>query len=74
MFTFITIIWLMILAVAAFLISLVPSLQVLFKENGKLDRILMSGVQATVAVVAILLFIYGLSKLKSFYAARKFYS
>ena len=63
----------MILAVAAFLISLVPSLQVFFKGNGKLDRILMSLVQAMVAIAAILLFIYGLSKLKSLYAARKFY-
>jgi len=64
----------MILAVAAFLISFVPSLQIFFKGDGRFDRILMSVVQAVVAVASICLFIFGLSKLKSAYGAIKFNS
>ena len=64
----------MILGVAAFLISFVPSLQLLFSGNGRFDRMLTSSLQAIVAVGVILLFIYGLGKLKNYYVTKKFYS
>ena len=67
---FITIIWLMVLAVAAFLVTLVPSVQLLFKGE-RSDKLIMSSIQALIAVGVVLLFIMGLSKLKEFYAARK---
>jgi len=71
---FLTVIWLMILAVAAFLIAFVPSLQVFLDGSGRFDRMLMSSLQALVAVGVILLFIYGLGRLKNYYVTRKFYS
>ena len=68
---FITIIWLMVLAVAAFLVTLVPSIEHLFKGGERSDRLIVSSIQALIAVGVVLLFIMGLSKLKEFYAARK---
>jgi hypothetical protein len=66
--TFITVIWLMVLAVAAFLVTFVPSVQFLFKGGERSD---MSSIQAVIAMGVLLLFIMGLSRLKGFYAARK---
>jgi hypothetical protein len=71
---FVTVIWLMILAVAAFLIAFVPLLQVFLDGSGRFDRMLISSLQALVAVGVILLFIYGLGRLKNYYVTRKFYS
>jgi TRAP-type mannitol/chloroaromatic compound transport system permease small subunit len=69
--TFITVIWLMVLAVAAFLVTFVPSVQFLFKEGERSDKLIMSSIQAVIAMGVLLLFIMGLSRLKGFYAARK---
>lgn len=69
--TFITVIWLMVLAVAAFLVTFVPSVQFLFKGGERSDRLIMSSIQAVIAMGVLLLFIMGLSRLKGFYAARK---
>ena len=68
---FITIMWLMVLAVAAFLVTLVPSVQLLFKGGERSDKLIVSSIQALIAVGVVLLFIMGLGKLKEFYAARK---
>lgn len=68
---FITIIWLMVLAVAAFLVTLVPSVEHLFKGGERSDRLIISSIQALIAVAVVLVFIMGLSKFKEFYAARK---
>ena len=68
---FITIIWLMVFAVAAFLVTLVPSVQLLFKGGERSDKLIMSSIQALIAVGVVLLFTLLLSKLKEFYAARK---
>lgn len=68
---FITIIWLMILAVAAFLVTLAPSVHLLFKAGERSDWPIISLIQGVIAVGLVLLFILGLSKLKGFYAVRK---
>ncbi|HET7149303.1 MAG TPA: hypothetical protein VFI73_12485 [Candidatus Nitrosopolaris sp.] len=61
----------MVLAVAAFLVTLVPSVQLMFKGGERSDKLSISSIQALIAVGVVLLFIMGLSKLKGFYAARK---
>ena len=68
---FITIIWLMVLAVAAFLVTLVPSIEHLFIGGERSDRLIISSIQALIAVAVVLVFIMGLSKFKEFYAAKK---
>jgi predicted ferric reductase len=68
---FITIIWLMVLAVAAFLVTLVPSIEHLFKGGERSYRLIISSIQALIAVAVVLVFIMGLSKFKEFYAAKK---
>jgi len=68
---FITVIWLMVLAVAAFLVTFVPSVQFLFKGGERSDKFIMSSIQALIAMGVVLIFIMGLSRLKGFYAARK---
>ena len=68
---FITVIWLMVLAVAAFLVTIVPSVQFLFKGGERSDKLIMSSIQALIAMGVVLIFIMGLSRLKGFYAARK---
>jgi hypothetical protein len=67
---FITVIWLMVLAVTAFLVTFVPAVQSLFKGE-RSDKLIMSSMQALIAIGVVLLFIMGLSRLKGFYAARK---
>jgi len=61
----------MVFAVAAFLVTLVPSVQLLFKGGERSDKLIMSSIQALIAVGVVLLFTLLLSKLKEFYAARK---
>jgi hypothetical protein len=69
---FITIMWLMLLGVAAFLIFLVPSLDHLSKPGEtKAGRITISIIQAAVSIGAVVLFIIGLSRLKKIYVNKK---
>ena len=68
---FITVIWLMVLVVAAFLVALAPSVHLLFKGGERSNWAVISLVQGAIAIGIVLLFILGLSKLKAFYAIRK---
>lgn len=69
---FITIMWLMLLGVAAFLILGVPLLDHLSKPGEtKTWRITISVMQAAVAIGAVILFIIGLSRLKKIYVNKK---
>ena len=68
---FITVMWIMVLAVAAFLVIAVPQIEVLFKGGGRTEKIIISGIQAVISIGAVVLFIIGLSKLKKIYAGRK---
>jgi hypothetical protein len=68
---FITVIWLMVLVVAAFLVALAPSVHHLFKGGERSNWAVISLVQGAIAIGLVLLFILGLSKFKAFYATRK---
>jgi hypothetical protein len=68
---FITVMWIMVLAVAAFLVIAVPQIEVLFKGGGRTEKIIVSGIQAVISIGAVVSFIIGLSKLKKIYAGRK---
>lgn len=68
---FITVMWIMVLAVAAFLVIAVPQIEVLFKGGGRTEKIIISGIQAAISIGAVILFIIGLSTLKKIYAGRK---
>ncbi len=68
---FITVIWLMVLIVAAFLVTLAPSIHLLFNGGERSNWAIISVIQGVIAIGLVLLFILGLSKLKGFYAVRK---
>jgi hypothetical protein len=61
----------MVLVVAAFLVTLAPSVHFLFKGEERSNWAVISLIQGVIAVGLVLLFILGLSKLKGFYALRK---
>jgi hypothetical protein len=61
----------MVLVVAAFLVTLAPSVHLLFKGGERSNWAVISLIQGVVAIGLVLLFILGLSKLKGFYAIRK---
>lgn len=65
---FIVVMWVMVLAVSAFLVLAVAPLDV---AMGGSPRIVISIVQAVVAVAAVALLAFGLSRLKRAYANRK---
>jgi len=67
---FITMMWIMILAVSAFLIIFVAPLDIIFLRNG-IDRLLISIVQSSISIVVLIIFILGLSKMKSIYIQKK---
>jgi len=61
----------MVLVVAAFLVTLAPSVHLLFKGAERSNWAVISLIQGVIAIAIVLLFILGLSKLKGFYAIRK---
>jgi hypothetical protein len=67
---FITMMWIMILAVSAFLIIFVAPLDIIFLRNG-IDRLLISIVQSSISIVVLIIFILGLSRMKSIYIQKK---
>ena len=67
---FMTGMWAMVLAVAAFLVLVVAPLEdILFAGHG--DRIVVSIVQAAIAMVAVIALIFGLSRMKRVYLHKK---
>ncbi len=65
---FIVAMWMMVLAVSAFLVFAVAPLDAVMKGS---PRIVVSAVQAVVAVVAVGILALGLSRLKRAYATRR---
>jgi len=62
--------WVMVLAVAAFLVIVVAPLEnILFAGHG--DRIVVSVVQAAIAMIAVIALILGLSRMKRIYLQKK---
>ncbi len=67
---FMTGMWAMILAVAAFLVIFVAPLEVyLFGSHG--ERLAISAVQAAIAILVVIVLVAGLSKLKRIYLHKK---
>lgn len=62
--------WAMILAVAAFLVIFVAPLETnLF--DGQASRLTVSAVQAAIAIAAVIVLVFGLSRMKRIYVHRK---
>jgi hypothetical protein len=67
---FMTGMWAMILAVAAFLVIFVAPIEIyLFGGHG--ERLSISAVQAAIAVLVVIVLVAGLSKLKRIYLHKK---
>jgi hypothetical protein len=67
---FITVMWIMILAISAFLINFVAPIDFVLFRN-ELDRILVSLMQASIAIVIIVILVLGLNKMKKIYMQKK---
>ena len=67
---FMTGMWAMVLAVAAFLVAfVVPIGFYLFGSEG--SRVTVSAIQATIAIVVVIALVFGLSRMKRIYLQRK---
>lgn len=67
---FMTGMWAMILAVAAFLVNFVAPIEtILFDEQA--GRLTVSAVQAAIAIIAVIALVFGLSKMKRIYMHKK---
>lgn len=66
---FITMMWIMILAAAAFLVIVVAPLEVVFLHYGA-NRIIISTLQAFISIIVVILLILFLSKYKKMYVRR----
>lgn len=62
--------WVMILAVAAFLVIFVAPLEMTLL-GGQASRLTVSAVQAAIAIVLVIALVLGLSKMKRVYMHRK---
>ncbi len=60
--------WAMLLVISAFLVLVVAPLESL---EGELPGLLVSAIQAAIAISAVILFIFALSRLKRAYVNRK---
>ncbi len=65
---FMTGMWAMVLAVAAFLMLFVAAIDVLMQGQG---RLVISMVQAAIAIVAVIALVLGLSRMKRIYLQKK---
>ena len=67
---FITAMWVMILAITAFLINFIAPIDFVLFRN-ELDRFIISLVQASIAIVIIVILVWGLNKMKEIYMQKK---
>lgn len=68
---FMTGMWAMILAVAAFLVVFVAPIDVLLFDGQTSSRLTVSVVQAAIAIIVVIALVFGLSKMKRIYLQRK---
>ena len=66
----ITVMWVMILAITAFLINFVAPIDLILFRNG-LDRLIISLMQASIAIIIIIILVWGLNKMKEIYIQKK---
>jgi hypothetical protein len=62
--------WVMILAITAFLINFVAPIDLILFRNG-LDRLIISLMQASIAIIIIIILVWGLNKMKEIYIQKK---
>jgi hypothetical protein len=67
---FITVMWIMVLVVAAFLTILVPRLDIILLGNGY-NRLTVSTIEAVISILAVVLLIFVLSSMKKYYMQKK---
>ena len=67
---FMTVMWVMILGITAFLINFVAPIDLILFRNG-LDRLIISLMQASIAIIIIIVLIWGLNKMKEIYIQKK---
>jgi hypothetical protein len=67
---FVTGMWAMILAVAAFLVIFIAPIDV-YLFGGQGERLAISAIQAAIAVLVVIVLVAGLSKLKRIYLHKK---
>lgn len=68
---FVTVMWLMILVVSAFLVIFVPRMDVVLIRNLGYNRITVSIFEAFISISSIVILIFGLSKMKNYYMRKK---
>jgi uncharacterized membrane protein len=67
---FVTGMWAMVLAVAAFLVAFVAPIG-FYLFGSEDNRVTVSAVQATIAIVAVIVLVFGLSRIKRIYLQKK---
>lgn len=67
---FMVVMWVMILAVAAFLVMFVAPIDVILLD-GKANGLTVSALQATIAITVVATLVLGLSRMKQVYMKRK---
>lgn len=67
---FITVMWVMILAITAFLLNFVAPIDFVLFRNG-LDRLIVSLMQASIAIIIVMVLVWGLNKMKEIYMQKK---
>lgn len=67
---FMTGMWAMILAVAAFLVNFVAPIEMILFD-GQAGRLTVSAVQAAIAIIAVIALVFGLSRMKRIYMHKK---
>jgi len=65
---FMTAMWTMILAVSAFLVIIIAPMDHYFGQAG---RLAVSALQASIAIIAVIGLIFGLSRMKRIYVEKK---
>jgi hypothetical protein len=68
---FVTVMWLMILIVSAFLVIFVPRMDVVLIRNLGYNRVTVSIFEALVSISSIVILIFVLSKMKNYYMRKK---
>ena len=66
---FITLMWIMILAAAAFLVMVVAPMEIVLLHNGA-NRTVVSTIQASISIIVVMMLILFLSKFKKIYVRR----
>ena len=67
---FVLLTWAMVLAVCVFLIVFVAPIHLVFFGD-PYDRLIISLIQAFIAIIAVVVFVFALSKLKKLYVQRQ---